>query len=36
MVKLVSFDSSKLSTKFVDDEFIGFVPVTVIEDHRVA
>lgn len=36
MVKLVCLNSSKLSFGFVDDEFVSFIPVSVIEDHPVA
>jgi hypothetical protein len=34
MIELVSFNYSKLSFEFVKDEFISFIPVTVIENNR--
>jgi hypothetical protein len=34
MIELVSFNCSKLSSEFVKDEFISFIPVTVIENNR--
>jgi hypothetical protein len=34
MIELVSFNCSKLSFEFVKDEFISFIPVTVIENNR--
>ena len=36
MLSFLALNSSKLGTKLVYDEFIGFVPVSVTEDYRVA
>jgi hypothetical protein len=32
MIKLVSFNSGELSLKFVNDEFICFIPVIMVEN----
>ena len=34
MIEFVSLGSSKFSPEFIDDEIIGFVPIPVIENHR--
>lgn len=36
MIKFVSFDSSKFSLEFVDDKFISFVLIIVVENERVS
>ena len=36
MIKLVSFNSGQLSMKFVKNKLISFVPVTVIENDKMA
>jgi hypothetical protein len=36
MIDFISLNSSKLGPEFIDNELIGFVPISVIENHRVA
>jgi hypothetical protein len=35
MIKLVGFDSGKLSSKLCKDEFVGSISITVVEDDGV-
>jgi hypothetical protein len=32
MVKLIGLDSSKLSPEFINDKFISFIPIIMIEN----
>jgi len=36
MIEFIGLDSSKLGSKFVDDELIGFIPISMAEDHGMA
>ena len=36
MIEFVSLGSSKFSPEFIDDEITGFLPIPVIENHRMA
>jgi hypothetical protein len=33
MVEFISLNSSKLGPEFINDEFIGFISISVIENH---